>query len=106
GQPLRETRHQLQPVGMFERQDGTTARFVIGDDGAGAVKGWRFGQASGAERPFTRIDAERQAAAIAQGTVEKGNLAPARGAETLALAQRFAAGDAERRKQKVRDFPI
>jgi hypothetical protein len=57
-QPLRKTRHQLQPVGMLERQDGAPARFVIGDDGAGAVEGWRLGHASGAARARAGIDAE------------------------------------------------
>jgi hypothetical protein len=105
-QPLRKAWHQLQPVGMLERQDGSPARSVIGDDGASAVEGWWLGQAGGTARAFTRIDAERQAAAVAQGSVKKGNLAPARRAETVALAQRFTAGNTERRKQQIRDFPI
>jgi hypothetical protein len=91
---------------MLERQDGSPARFVIGDDGAGAVKGWRLSQAGNAARARARIDAEGQAASIAQGSVKEGNLAPARRAETMALAQRLAASDTEQRKQQIRDFPI
>src|SRR6185437_4071023 len=105
-------RHQFQPVGMLERQNRTPAQLVIGDDGASAIEGWRSSKAGGTSRARTWIDTERQAAAIAQGPVQKSDLAPACGAETMAFAQRLAASDAKRRKHQIRQrmqkpaFPI
>jgi len=99
-QPAREARHQVEPVGMFQRQDRAAAFVVIGQDGAGAVEGRRLGQAVGAEILAFEFDRKRQASAGAGGAAQTGDAAPAGGAETR-IAHGDAAADALRREQQV-----
>ncbi len=74
-QPMGEARHQIQPVGMLERQDGAAAVFVIGEDGAGAdrrLAAWPGRRRSASPRPAST--GERQAAAGAHGPSRKAIL--------------------------------
>lgn len=100
-QPIRKTRHQVQPVGMFERQNRRAAIFVIGEDRAGTIIGRRASQAGRASRSCARIERKRQAAAIAHRAVQKRDSAPAARAKAMAPTQRLAARDAERWKQQI-----
>jgi hypothetical protein len=88
---------------MFESQDWSPAVFVLGQNGAGAVERRRFGETDDA-KIFT-FDRHRKgrAATGTAGSVEKSERTPASAAETR-FAHRGAAGDAERWKQKVKDF--
>jgi hypothetical protein len=100
-EPKGKARHQLQPVGMFQGQDGRAAEAVIGHDGASPVISRRLGKTGGATRIRPQLDAERKAAAIAQRSVQKDDPAPASGAKARGACQRLTAGDAKRRKEKV-----
>ena len=109
-QPAGETRHQVQAVGMLERQNGAAAFVVIGQKCACRVEGRFAGDAGGAEILPSQLNRKGQTATGTARAIEKGNTAPAGGAKPLG-ADRQAAGHAERRKQKIdqppRDiFPI
>ena len=99
-QPQGEARHQIQPVGMLERQDRSAAGFVIAQDGARRVESRRVRQTGGAKRIVQR-HIERNAATGAEWTIQELDGAPALGAKTAA-GPRLAAGDAEGWKQQVK----
>ena len=100
-QPLAESGNQIQAVGVLEGEDRTLALFVISENGASPVEGRRRRQARGAARSRARIESKWQAAAIASRSVEKSNAAPTGRTKALPAAQRFAAADTKRRKQKI-----
>jgi hypothetical protein len=101
-QPAGEAGHQLEAVGMLERQDHPAAMIVIGQDGAGGIESRWFCQARGAEIFALQRHRERQPATGAAGAVEKGDAAPAGGAKAR-LADGRAAVDAQRRKQQIQN---
>ncbi len=103
-EPARETRHQLEPVCMFQRQDRATALVVIGHDGAGAIKGRFAGQTGGAKILAFQRHRKRQAATGAGRAIQEGDAAPAWRAKPL-LAHRRAARHAQRREQQVGQRP-
>jgi len=98
-QPLAEARHQIQPVGMLERQNGRAANFVIAQDGARPVEGRRMRQAGGA-LGIRKRHIKRNAAARAKRAIQELDRAPAAGAEARTRC-RLTAGDAKGRKQKI-----
>jgi hypothetical protein len=100
-QPAGEGGREVEPVGMFERQDRAAAVFVIAHDGAGAVEGGRSGVAGGAKRLKPGVQFEGNAATGAKRAVQENNPAPAAGAEAGIPTNRLAAGQAERRKEQI-----
>ena len=90
---------------MLERQDGAARVFVVAHDGTGLVEGRRSRVAAGAERGATRIELERQPAALAHRPVEELDRLPALGAERAGLGDLGAAGYAQRRKQQIERRP-
>ena len=95
-----ETRHQIKPVGMFERQDRGAAGIVIAQDGAGLVEGGRPRKAKRAKRALQQRHVKGNAATGAKRTVQKLDRGPTRGAKALAAAG-LPAGNAKRRKQNI-----
>jgi len=100
-QPARKSRYEIQPVGMLQGQDGTTAVFVIAHHGTGPIEGRRIGKTGGAMRVAARIEFERQTAAETGGSVEKLDILPASGTEAARLRHLSTATDAQRRIEKI-----
>ncbi len=100
-EPAREARHQVEPVGMFERQDRAAAGVVVAHHRAGAVEGGRIGVAGAAAGSRAGIEIEGQAATGAARPVQEGDRLPARGAQAARLGDLRAAADAERRKDEI-----
>ena len=100
-QPAREAGHEIEPVGMLERQDRTAAVFVIAHDGAGAVEGRRIGEAGRAKRVAARIEFEGQSAAGAAGPSRKSMSCQQAAQRLPGSATCVAAADAERREEKI-----
>src|ERR1043165_8715516 len=87
---------------MLERQDGATAFVVIGQDGAGGIKGRRLDQTGGANIfPFQRYGKGQSATATSR-TIQKGDGAPTFGAKTR-LRHLCAAMKTERRKYQIQN---
>jgi len=100
-QPARKAGHEVQPIGMFQGQDGTTALLVIAHHRPGTVEGRRIGETGRTVRVTARIEFKRQPAAETGRSVEKLNILPASGAKAARLGHLRAATDAQRRIEKV-----
>ena len=99
-EPAGETGNQIQPVGMFQRQNRAAAFLVIGENCAGGVERRRLCQAGGAQTLHRHR--KGQAAADATRPIQKTDSAPALGAKS-GLRDLRAAADAVRRKQQIQN---
>jgi len=99
-QPAGESGHEIQAVGMLERQDGAAAFVVIGQDGAGAIKSRRLDQTGGTEIFALQRHRKGQSATGTSRTIQKGDGAPTRRTKAR-LRHLHTAMKTKRRKQKV-----
>ena len=99
-EPACETGNQIQPVGMFQRQNRTAAFLVISKYCAGGVERRRLCQAGGAQTLHRHC--KGQAAADTARPIQKTDPAPALGAKS-GLRDLRAAADTVRRKQQIQN---
>lgn len=100
-EPARESRREIEPVGMLERQDRASALFIVAHDRTRPVEGWRIGETGRAKRIAARVQIERQATALASRPIQEVDVLPACGAEISGLAHLRAATDTEWRVKKI-----
>jgi hypothetical protein len=96
-EPARETRGEVEPVGMFEREDRTAALVVIAHDGLRSVEGRWVDQTGRTKRLAARIEVEWQSATLAGRSIKEVDVLPAGSAQTSWFADLRATAYAKRR---------
>src|SRR5208282_5273616 len=91
---LAQRRRQLQPVAVLEGQHQRPAFIVVAQGRTRPGKGRLVARAQGAERAWTEIEIEGQAAAVATGRADEADLVPAWGAQRALVAHRLVASEA------------
>src|SRR5215469_2295565 len=90
-QPAREARHEIEAIGVLEREYRSLAGVVVPHDRARLVEVRRLRVARGALRLFEHRHLKRDAATGAGRAFDKADSAPAPRAKTSCLADMLAA---------------
>jgi hypothetical protein len=89
---------KIEPVAVFEAVHQFARDVVVTDGGAGAIVGGRVGDRLRRQEPRTGIVGEGNAETRAVGRLDEMQFRPAFRAQGSAIAQRHAAGGAQRRQ--------